>query len=99
MACGTPMVSFKIGGVPDLVRPDVTGYLATPEDGADLCNGIVQLLEDQPLRKQMAVHCREIALTEYPLNLQAQRYLNLYHQVLEQMHSPPQISASNCPSP
>ena len=99
MACGTPMVSFKIGGVPDLVRPDVTGYLATPEDGADLCNGIVQLLEDQPLRKQMAVHGREIALTEYPLNLQAQRYLNLYHQVLEQMHSPPQISASNCPSP
>jgi len=31
MACGTPMVSFKVGGVPDLVRPGITGYLATPE--------------------------------------------------------------------
>jgi len=27
MACGTPMVSFKVGGVPDLVRPGITGYL------------------------------------------------------------------------
>jgi len=39
MACGTPMVSFKVGGVPDLVRPGITGYLATPEDVKDFCNG------------------------------------------------------------
>ena len=32
MACGTPMVAFNIGGVSDLVRPGITGYLAAPED-------------------------------------------------------------------
>ena len=36
MACGTPMVSFDVGGVPDLVRPGLTGYLARPEDAQDL---------------------------------------------------------------
>jgi len=46
MACGTPMVSFKVGGVPDL-RPGITGYLAEPENVEDL-DGIVQLLEDEP---------------------------------------------------
>jgi glycosyltransferase involved in cell wall biosynthesis len=46
MACGTPMVSFKIGGVPDLVRPGITGYLASPEDPEDFRNGIIQLLEN-----------------------------------------------------
>jgi glycosyltransferase involved in cell wall biosynthesis len=35
MACGTPMISFKVGGVPDLVRPGITGYLANPEDIKD----------------------------------------------------------------
>ncbi|MEP0911417.1 glycosyltransferase family 4 protein [Leptolyngbya sp. GB1-A1] len=82
MACGTPMVSFKIGGVPDLVRPGVTGYLASPEDSNDFCNGIVQLLEDEDLRDRMSQNCREIALKEYALETQAKRYIDLYQQVL-----------------
>ncbi len=82
MACGTPMVSFKVGGVPDLVRPGVTGYLAQPEDAQDFCNGIVQLLEDETLRERMSQNCRAIAVAEYPLELQAQRYIELYRQVL-----------------
>lgn len=83
MACGTPMVSFKIGGVPDLVRPGVTGYLASPEDVQDFCNGIMQLLEDRNLRDRMGQNCRAIALKEYPLELQAQRYIELYQQALQ----------------
>ncbi|MBW4575270.1 MAG: glycosyltransferase family 4 protein [Aphanothece sp. CMT-3BRIN-NPC111] len=82
MACGTPMVSFKVGGVPDMVRPDITGYLATPGDAEDFCNGIVQLLEDKSVREKMSQHCREIALKEYPLELQAQRYIELYNHAL-----------------
>lgn len=83
MACGTPMVSFKVGGVPDLVRPGITGYLATPEDVKDFCNGIVQLLEDQSLRSRMGQQCRAITLDEYPLQLQAKRYVKLYRQILQ----------------
>jgi glycosyltransferase involved in cell wall biosynthesis len=82
IACGTPMVSFKIGGVPDLVRPSITGYLARPEDTQDFCNGIVELLEDGEQRDRMSQNCRAIALEEYTLELQAQRYIELYRQVL-----------------
>jgi glycosyltransferase involved in cell wall biosynthesis len=83
MACGTPMVSFNIGGVPDLVRPNQTGYLAEAENAQDFCQGIVQLLEDAPLREKMSANCRAIALEEYPLELQAKRYLKLYQKVLK----------------
>lgn len=82
MACGTPMISFDIGGVSDLVRPMVTGYLAKPEDVNDFCNGIVMLLEDDRLRQTMSAHCRAIALAEYPLELQAKRYIELYKKML-----------------
>jgi len=82
MACGTPMVFFKIGGVPDLVRHNFTGYLAAPEDTGDFWNGIVTLLEDKPLRQKMSENCRAIALAEYSLELQAKRYIELYEQVL-----------------
>lgn len=84
MACGTPMVSFKVGGVSDLVRPGITGYLAKPEDANDFCKGIVQLLEDQNLRAYMGQQCRAIALEEYSVELQAKRYIELYCRVLHE---------------
>jgi len=83
MACATPIVSFKIGGVPDLVRPEITGYLAHPEDTQDFCNGIIQLLTDDHLRQKMRENCRAITINEYSLELQAQRYIQLYQQTLK----------------
>ncbi|MEH2468008.1 glycosyltransferase family 4 protein [Nostoc sp.] len=82
MACATPMVSFKVGGVPDYVRPNITGYLAKPEDADDFCNGIVQLLEDINLSDRMNQNCRKVAVEEYSLEVQAQRYIQLYQQIL-----------------
>lgn len=84
MACGTPMVSFEIGGVSDLVRSDITGYLAKSEDTEDFKDGIIQLLRTPNLHQQMKLNCRKIALSEYSLELQAQRYITLYQQILNQ---------------
>jgi glycosyltransferase involved in cell wall biosynthesis len=81
MACGTPMVSYRVGGVTDLVRPGITGYLAQPGDVMDLSNGIIQLLEDEPLRDAMREKCRAIAVKEFPIELQVQRYIELYRQL------------------
>ena len=78
MACGTHMVSFDIGGVSDLVRHNIAGYLAKSEDTQDFSNGIVKLLEDDQLRQTMNENCRAIAVAEYKLELQAQRYIDLY---------------------
>lgn len=82
-ACGTPVVSFRVCGVPDHVRPGITGYLAEPENAKDFCDGIVQLLEDEPLHSRMSQQCRAIALKEYSLELQVQRYIELYRQLLQ----------------
>lgn len=87
IACGTPVVSFRVGGVPDLVRPGITGYLAEPENAKDLCDGIIQLLEDESLRNYMSQQCRVIALREYPLELQVQRHIDLYRQILQTKRS------------
>jgi len=83
MACGTPMVSFEVGGVTDLVRPGITGYLAKPENAQDLSRGIVQLLEDEPVRVQMGRQCRAIALKEFSLDLHLERHIELYNSILQ----------------
>jgi len=83
MACGTPMVSFAVGGVPELVRPGITGLLANPEDSTDFAAKVVEILEDDPLRQKMSDQCRAIALEEYSAELQSERYINLYHRVID----------------
>ncbi|MBE9063609.1 glycosyltransferase family 4 protein [cf. Phormidesmis sp. LEGE 11477] len=83
MACGTPMISFNTGGVPELVRPGVTGLLAKPEDATELSSKIVELLEDTSLRQRMSLHCRAIAIDEYSIELQAKRYKALYAELIE----------------
>lgn len=82
MACGTPVVSQKIGPIPELVRSGVTGYLAEAENSNDFCHGIVQLLEDTVAREKMGRNCRKIAVEEYPVRLEVQRYIDLYSKIL-----------------
>ena len=78
IACGTAVVSFKVGGVTEHVRHGITGYLAEPGNSQDFCNGILQLLEDRNLGEQMSQQCRAIALQEYSLELCTQRHIELY---------------------
>ncbi|HZG38662.1 MAG TPA: glycosyltransferase [Nodosilinea sp.] len=82
MACGTPMVSFQVGGVPDLVRPDITGLLAMPEDIDAFTAHTVTLLKDEDYRQKLAFNCRKTAVDEYSIELQARRYKTLYESLL-----------------
>jgi len=82
MACGVPSVAFRVGGVPDLVRPGLTGYLAEPNDTDQFVHGIVSLLRNESLRKEMGAQCRKIALNEFSIELQVERYIQLYEKLL-----------------
>lgn len=82
LACETPVVAFSVGGVPDVVRHDKTGYLAPPEDVEAFRQGILQLLEDDDLRRKLGQQGRQMAVDEFSLELEARRYIELYEKVL-----------------
>jgi len=83
MACGTPVISFQVGGVSEIVRHMETGYLATYQDPADLAVGIQKLLNDPILCSKMGLLCRKIVEQEYSEKLQTDRYTRLYCEVLQ----------------
>lgn len=78
MACGTPVVGFDVGGVPEMVRPGITGYLAPVGDVGGLRDAMLRLLDDSAKRSSMGANCRRIALAEYNLAIQARRYIRIY---------------------
>ena len=82
MACGTPVVGFDTGGIPDMVRPGETGWLAETGNVRALRGAIEQALTDDAAREQMGRRCREVVKEEYTLEVQAKRYRQLYASLL-----------------
>lgn len=82
LACGTPVVSFRVGGVPDHVRHGTTGLLAEPGDAAGFADAVLALLEDPARREAMGRAARCMVADEYTIELEAKRYLSIYRQVL-----------------
>jgi glycosyltransferase involved in cell wall biosynthesis len=82
LACGTPSLAFRIGGMPDLIQHGATGYLAEPKDSADLSKGLISLLEAPDRLSAMAIQARTSAEQRFSLEIQATRYRSLYETLL-----------------
>ncbi len=82
IACGTPCVAFKIGGMPDMIEHQQNGYLASPYDIEDLARGIAWVLENPERQEKLSHHAREKAEREFTQELQAQRYLSVFNEMV-----------------
>ena len=54
MACGTPIIATKVGGIPEMVEDGKEGLLVPPEDSHTLKDVILYLLKNEDLREKMA---------------------------------------------
>ncbi|MFK7777464.1 MAG: glycosyltransferase family 4 protein [Gimesia sp.] len=62
LACGLPIVSQRIGGIPEYVNNDCA-ILCDPEDVDGLVNGILTLRDNPEKRKTMGLAARKQALS------------------------------------
>ncbi len=53
MLCERPVVSTRTGGIPEIVAHQETGLLVEPNDPQALSDAIIELLEDERLRRAM----------------------------------------------
>ncbi len=82
MACGIPVVGFDVGGIRDMVRSERTGVLVPPGDVRALRDAIVRVLKSPESADAMGREGRTVALQEYQLTMQAQRYADLYKDLV-----------------
>lgn len=82
LACGTPIVGFATGGIPDVVEDGSHGLLVTPGDVTELRDAIHRLLNDPNLRMWMSTNCRTRAEHVYSLEGQVRHYIDLYEHLL-----------------
>lgn len=85
MACGVPCVGFHVGGIPEMIDHLKNGYVARYRDSQDLAKGILWTLFEAD-RQQLAHEAREKVRLAYSQTSVAQRYGEIYEQLLTFKH-------------
>ncbi len=83
MACGTPVIGFNVGGVPEIVRHQQTGLIVPVGDAKAIAQATWDLLKDRRRLKRLSVAGRQMVRQEFSPVRQATAYIELYQQVLE----------------
>jgi len=86
IACGTPVVCLPVGGVPEMVRPGSTGWVAEEVSADGLARAIDKALAEISARDWRS-SCRAIANAEYGMDLQTGRYIELFQSLRTAMNS------------
>lgn len=89
MACGVPVVSTAVGGVPEVVADGETGYLARPGDEATLADAAVRLLRKPKLHRRFARAARARAMDRFAPEPVVSLYEAVYARVLPSVQGPP----------
>lgn len=86
MACGTPTIAFKTGGVPEIIEHDRNGWLVDVGDVQGLVQAI-ELVQKEPDRLQRWSNSGLTkALKEYSPEKFLKSHLELYSKVLGKVH-------------
>jgi glycosyltransferase involved in cell wall biosynthesis len=65
MACGLPVIGSSVGGIPELIMPDQTGFLFPAGDHMTLANHIIKLFSSPPQWDYMRVQARAQAISQF----------------------------------
>lgn len=85
MACGVPVVGFKVGGIPEMIDHQKNGYVAKYKDSNDLANGIHWVL-DEADKKDLSNNCVQKVMANYSQRSVAMKYIEVYNQVMAFKH-------------
>ena len=83
LACGTPVLGAETGGIPDSVRPGITGELFKSGSSKDLATKMSNWINSESY-EQMPDSCRQIAIQEYDIKVQGAAYKKLYEEFLDE---------------
>jgi spore coat protein SA len=83
LACGLPLITTPVGGIPEVVQDGDTGLLLNQKDDpAELAQKIIALLGDAPLRQRLGQQGRELVTANFSWEKIAATLKTFYDEVV-----------------
>ena len=86
MSVRTPVIASAVGGIPEIIRDGVDGFLVPPEDPQALAEKIKLLYNDPVLREQLGYNARERFLDVFEGSKNIERQALWFEEVVRKTH-------------
>jgi L-malate glycosyltransferase len=87
MACEVPVIATRVGGIPEVVRHGVDGFLYDLGDIQSMAAAALSILKDRRVREDMGKSARDRATREFCASKIVLRYEDLYQRTIEATRS------------
>jgi N-acetyl-alpha-D-glucosaminyl L-malate synthase BshA len=81
MACGTPVIGSRVGGIPDIINDGENGLLAEPGDYEDIAKNIVRCLSDKELLRKFSITGLETVKERFAWGPIVEKFCNEYRML------------------
>ena len=82
MACGTPVVATRVGGIPEQIMDGETGFLTAPHNAPEIADAVEKLYHSQGLLEDMGKAATKHVKNCFSLERMTDAYLNYYEDIL-----------------
>lgn len=79
IACGTPCISFEVGGCTDIIKNDVSGYLVPKFNTSLFVSRVIDLLKDEKKLEALSISSRKYAEENFSIEIMAQKYYKIFN--------------------
>ena len=81
-ACEAPVIATRIGGIPEVVTDNETGFLSNVGDTDKMAKDALKFVTDEEMRRAFGLRGRELAIARYSSERIIPQYINFYEKVL-----------------
>ena len=85
---GVPVVASKVGGLPDLVQEEKTGFVAPARNPEALAKAIVNALDDRDKAKRFTAEGQKLARHLFDVERTGREVADIYRQILARSAPP-----------
>jgi glycosyltransferase involved in cell wall biosynthesis len=76
------VVATKVGGIPEIIRDNVSGLLVKPGDIPGLASACIKILDEPAVRKKLENESEKRIKEEFTSEVQRERVLKMYHELM-----------------
>jgi N-acetyl-alpha-D-glucosaminyl L-malate synthase BshA len=81
MSCGLPVIATSVGGIPEIVKHGINGFLVPPKNPEEISERILELNQDSNMRQSLGQAARKTILERYTAEKVVGQYLDIYDEI------------------